>query len=429
MDSVIYQKKLNILLINRWVGYNEGGNEAHIQGLLVWLAKKGHTVSVITAQGDKLEKLKDLDKSKVKLFYIKSPTEYLTYNNSGIIHAALFLIRAFFKVVKLRNEGEKFDLVSVHFSLEALLARVLKIFFGYPYIMILAGDTYLEILEGKRADGTVHITNFMNQQSIKMGYSAKIIPKGFDLDIFHPNYDVSDLAVIHKNKPEDKILLTVCRLDPRKNLITMVEAMDIIVNQRKIQGIKWLIIGDGIERQFLENSVTRYGLTSNISFLGSMSNKTPELAKYYVLADLFVLPTLYEGFGWVFYEAMACGTPVITTTAGSNPEVVGETGVLVEPKSPEKLADAILSTLKDQKLMNDLQKKGFKKATGIPWEKQIVKYERYMMELNSKKCSSISCKLIVVGYMIIDSFSIFKYFIKNRAQTKGWDGRGQSGLN
>lgn len=421
-------KKLKILLINRWVGYNEGGNETHMQGLIKWFTKEGNDVTVITTEGDILEKMPEVTKH-----YINTPKGYYSYGLLGIINAALFNLLTFIKVLRLHFKGERYDLVSVHFSLEAVLARFIKLFLGYPYVMRLAGDTPLELLEGKRADGAIHVSHFMNEQSIKMGYSAAVIPKGFEFDKFNPNLDVRDLVEKHKTNQNEKILLAVCRLDPRKNLITLIEAMDILVNRENLNDIKLLIVGDGVERQFLENSVARYGLKEKVEFLGKIPNKDPLLPKYYVLADLFVLPTLYEGFGWVYFEAMACGTPVLTTKAGSNLEVVGEDGVLVEPKNPEILAKAIVKTVYNDKLLHDLRQKGLKKATSIPWEKQIKKYEAYYRAVSEKKCNSIACRLTVLGYIVMDVFSIAKnvlsgtIFNKESKKDSVWLG-GQAGL-
>ncbi len=422
-------KKLKILLINRWVGYNQGGNETHMQELMEWFLKKGHEVTVITTNGTALDKIDGLEK-----IYVNTPKGYYSYGLSGFFYAGLFLIKCFYKVLRLRMKGRVFDVLSIHFSLEAVLARLLKLVFGYPYVMVLAGDTSLEIIEGKRANGAIHISNFMNDQSRKMGYSGVVIPKGFDLTRFNPNTNVDDLKLKYQIKPNEKILVSVCRLDPRKNLITLIEAMDIIVNREKIDEIRLFIVGDGVEKQFLENSTTRYGLNRFITFVGALPTKDVELTKHYVLADLFVLPTLYEGFGWVYLEAMACGTPVLTTKVGSNPEIVGSNGILVEPKNPETLARAIVKAVYNERLLAELKQRGFQKAKSIPWEKQIQEYEEFYTDVSSEKCNNVLCKLTVLGYIIIDAFSIVtkslkaSLYSKLKKNTSLWTGEDQVGL-
>src|SRR6185369_15404124 len=129
--------------------------------------------------------------------------------------------------------------------------------------------------------------------------------------------DFSDLAA-KWNTAGKKVILTVCRLDPRKNLITLVNAANIIVNQMHHKDFLFILVGDGVERPYLEENVQKLHLGDYVKFAGAVANTGDLLPKYYAMADLFVLPTLYEGFGWVFLEAMACKLPIITTTAGSN---------------------------------------------------------------------------------------------------------------
>jgi glycosyltransferase involved in cell wall biosynthesis len=176
-------KKLRILLINRWVGYNEGGNETHMKDLILKFSLAGHEVFVITTQGDALEFLGDT----VTCHYVTSPKKYYSYGLFGVLYAIIFNVKCFFKFIQLYMQGERFDVLSIHFSLEGILARFIKLFFGIPYVFVLAGDTYLELLEAKRADGKIQISNFMNQQCEKLGYSAEIIPKGIDLKKYNPN--------------------------------------------------------------------------------------------------------------------------------------------------------------------------------------------------------------------------------------------------
>ena len=125
--SEIYSKKLKILIFNRWVGYNEGGNETHIKDLIEWFSKNGHEISAITTSGDTLEKF-----NTVKKHYISAPKGYYSYGSLGLVYALLFLFKSFLKFTSLFLKGERYDVISVHFSLEAFLARKVKLFFGIP---------------------------------------------------------------------------------------------------------------------------------------------------------------------------------------------------------------------------------------------------------------------------------------------------------
>ncbi|MEW6716689.1 MAG: glycosyltransferase family 1 protein [Chloroflexota bacterium] len=98
-----------------------------------------------------------------------------------------------------------------------------------------------------------------------------------------------------------------------------------------------------------------------------------ELPAYYNAADIFVFPSLYEGFGVPVIEAMACGTPVIASNVSSLPEVVGPAGLLVDPRSPQEFAEAIQRVLKDKDLAFTLRQRGLERAQNFTWEKTAQK--------------------------------------------------------
>ncbi|MFA5792115.1 MAG: glycosyltransferase [Candidatus Paceibacterota bacterium] len=425
-------KKLNILFINRWVGYNEGGNETHIKDLMDQFSQKGHKVTIITTEGTALNYLKD----KIKIEFVKGKKGYFSnevFGIFGVFGALIFLIKCFVKFIELYLRGERYDLISVHFSLEAFLARFIKLFFGIPYVLVLAGDTSLELIEGRRADGKIAISNFMNDQCKKYRYSAEIIPKGIDLTRFSPDIDSYDLYRA-KGINGKSVVLTVARLDPRKNLISLIKAVDEIVNRKGIKNIVFYIIGDGIEKEMLEERIKEYKLEAYVKLEGAVENSDPVFAKYYAMSSLFVLPTLYEGFGWVYLEAMASGLPIITTKVGSNPEIVGDVGVLIEPKNPCLLADTIVNTLNDKSKLLEMKKKGLEKVKNYSWEAIMEKCENYYQEISKKKCDDLDCKVKVLGYVIIDMVEIVLdgigdliASIRNKSKDE-WTGLGQEGI-
>ncbi len=425
---MVSKNKLKILVINRWVGYNEGGNETHIKDLMAWFIKVGHEVHVITTKGDKLEHMR----GKLHLHYVNSKQGYYSYGALGIVFALIFDIKCLFKFLELYISGIRFDVMSIHFALEAVLARFIKLFFGIPYVMILAGDTPIELIEAKRADGKIQISEFMNDQCKKYGYSSEIIPKGFDLKRFNPEIETKDLIESLGVKGK-KIILTVCRLDPRKNLISLIESADIIVNKKKNKDFVFLIAGDGVERDLLLEEIKKHKLEGVVRLVGSVSNTSNLLPKYYAMSDLYVLPTLYEGFGWVFLEAMASGLPIITTNVASNPEIVGDVGKLVPLKNPKVLAETILETLNDRKELSKMTKLGLEKAQRFTWEEQIKKYDAYYFKVSKNKCNSLSCKLSVFSSAVRDISDLFISLIKDkvifnfRSKESNWRPAGQEG--
>ncbi len=88
----------------------------------------------------------------------------------------------------------------------------------------------------------------------------------------------------------------------------------------------------------------------------------------YSAAELFVFPSLYEGFGLPVLEAMACGTPVVTSNTSSLPEVVGEAGIMVEPRDVRALAQAMEQALTDELLWAEMRAKGLERAKRFTWE-------------------------------------------------------------
>lgn len=413
-------------MINRWVGYNEGGNETHTKDLLIKFNDVGHAMSVITTKGDSLSNL-----ANVKCYFINSPKGYYSYGLSGIFNAFLFDIKCFVKFIELYLKGQRFDIISVHFSLESLVARLIKLVFGIPYVFVLAGDTPLELICAKRADEKVQISEFMNKQCLKFGYSAHVIPKGFDLARYSPDVNADDLK--HNLGLEGKkIVLTVCRLDPRKNLSNLIDAADIIVNKLHRSDIVFLIVGDGVEKAKLEKEVLECKLQDFVEFIGNVPNLSEDHPKYYSMSDLFVLPTLYEGFGWVYLEAMASGVPILTTNVGSNSEVVGDVGVLVPPHDANILSNEIIKISDDDKLRESLKQSGLSKSKNYSWEQIFPKYEKVYQDASLLKCNFI-CRLKIILETLWDFWLIVASLLRDNVVFNNvssiWNGKGQSGAN
>jgi glycosyltransferase involved in cell wall biosynthesis len=132
--------------------------------------------------------------------------------------------------------------------------------------------------------------------------------------------------------PEQFTMLCVCRFYPRKRLELLLGAAS------RLRGLQFRIVGDGPERERLRAICREKELDETVHWLGNLSQD--ELAREYNRCDVFCLPSVQEGFGIVFLEAMAAGKPIVAARAGAVPEVV-EQGLLVEPESEEALADGI----------------------------------------------------------------------------------------
>jgi glycosyltransferase involved in cell wall biosynthesis len=118
-----------------------------------------------------------------------------------------------------------------------------------------------------------------------------------------------------------------------------------------------------------------------VRFLGFVPANT--LSILYRLADAFVFPSLYEGFGLPPLEAMASGTPVVTSNVSSLPEVVGNAAMLVDPYDVDSIANGIQTVLEDSAYREKLTKNGLKRSQIYSWERSVVKIKQIYDELGS----------------------------------------------
>jgi len=162
----------------------------------------------------------------------------------------------------------------------------------------------------------------------------------------------------------EKFILGVGTLEPRKNFSALIKAFVIV--KRKYPDYKLVIVGKpGWKHQDIERSVREFELENDVIFTGYM--KDEDLHHTYNLAEVFVFPSLYEGFGIPPLEAMASGCPVISSNAASLPEVVGDAALLIEPTSSHKISDAIISLIENPQLRNTLLEKGYHHAQKFSW--------------------------------------------------------------
>ena len=192
------------------------------------------------------------------------------------------------------------------------------------------------------------------------------------IDVVHNGVDTSfrplpadQVAAFRQQKglPE-RFALFVGTLEPRKNVVRLVEAY-----ARLPKGRPPLVLvgGKGWFYDEIFRRVEALELTGEVHFSGFVPAE--DLPLWYNAADLFVYPSVYEGFGLPALEAMACGTAVITSTASSLPEVVGKAGRLVDPTDTEALATAMEQVLGDREMQEQMQTAGLVQAAGFSWEK------------------------------------------------------------
>ena len=167
-----------------------------------------------------------------------------------------------------------------------------------------------------------------------------VVPVGVDHTVFRPYDDVV--------KRPGRLMVTSSSDVPMKGLVPLLEA---IAKLRVERDIDLIVIGQPKAKGRVANAMERLGLSDIVTTITGVSDE--ELARLYGEAEVAIVPSLYEGFSLPAIEAMSCGVPVVATTGGALPEVVGvsgETGLLVEPNDPDALVEAIRTLLDDAQL-------------------------------------------------------------------------------
>lgn len=177
-------------------------------------------------------------------------------------------------------------------------------------------------------------------------------------------------GIIKKYQLPHEFILSVGGLHPIKNIPRLLHAYCLALKD----GLKHdlVIVGVPMDRSHeIFQTLKVLGIEEKVIFTGPVSEK--DLVALYNAADLFVYPCLYAGFGLPPLEAMACGTPVITSNNSSLPEVVGDAGLFINPYNIKEVAESINSLLSDEKTKKKLTKKGLKRSKLFKWSDTAIK--------------------------------------------------------
>lgn len=175
-----------------------------------------------------------------------------------------------------------------------------------------------------------------------------IVPNCVNGDRFRPGAVPTELRERFGIRPDSRVLLSAARLDESERGKGVENVIAVLPRLRdRISGLRYVVVGDGSDRQRLERLATEAGVADLVRFAGRVSNE--ELPDFYRMCDCFVLPSAKEGFGIVFLEAMATGKPVIAGNkdGAADPLCDGELGWLVDPGSPDAIRDALIEALED----------------------------------------------------------------------------------
>jgi N-acetyl-alpha-D-glucosaminyl L-malate synthase BshA len=348
----------------KWIG----GTEIATYNIAKNLANRGHEVHVITS----------LDKGM--------PKEYVEdgfYVHRILFRKIVFLgILSFWLKIFWRLKEVDPDIIhvqSIAIGIPAFLSKnILKI----PYIVYGRGsDVYLHWsfkksiskLVIRNANAVIALTEDMKTEILKsLDIEISVIPNGIDLDKFK-NLSKKYFREKWELKEDEKIIAFVGTLRPVKGLKYLIQAMAIMI--KKDASIKLILVGDGGERKYLKTLVEELKIENNIKFIGKVANEN--VPQYMVASDVFVLPSLSEGFPIVSLEAMACELPIVASKVGGLPDIVknGVNGFLVEPKNPEQIAAKVLLLLGNNALKERISKNNKITIKGYSWERVVDRLE------------------------------------------------------
>jgi glycosyltransferase involved in cell wall biosynthesis len=217
--------------------------------------------------------------------------------------------------------------------------------------MSMALQAQLEAKHARRADLVITVSRYCADRlrELYRVRNAVVVPELIDLDLWRNLFRANPATP----DPRKFTVFSVCRFYPRKRLDVLLRAASLL--RGRIPQLEVRIAGNGPEYRRLHQMCFNLNLQSTVQWLGDVS--LSRLAAEYNCADIFCLPSVQEGFGIVFLEAMAAGKPIVAARAAAVPEVVRH-GILVEPENPEVLADGIFRLYRNADLRDSLSSAG-----------------------------------------------------------------------
>jgi UDP-glucuronate 4-epimerase len=279
----------------------------------------------------------------------------------------LYFILALRKGLKLYKEN-KFEVVhGVLESYAGLSAMLFKMFTGVKYLLTMQSGDSEEFMRKrtwfwypiykrvfKNADFIQTISQYLANRARKYGYRGlvKVIPNGVDLSGFNKDLSNNEKENLKKDlgiNENEKILITTSRLVEKNAIDDLIKAAKYLDFPFKL-----LILGRGYQEEKLKQLAKDLGLEDKVIFLGFVEYH--KISQYLKIADVFIRPSLSEGLGNSFLEAMLCQVPVVATPVGGIPDFLidEQTGLFCEVKNPESIADKIKKLINDDNLRKNI---------------------------------------------------------------------------
>lgn len=341
------------------------------------LAFKGHKITVLAPHQKGLSFFEIIEGVRVFRFrYAPSFLENLAYggemqkrvsrNPLNLLLFLLFLFSFFFRSFDLAKKKDV-DIISSQWWIPGgLVGWMVSLLSNKPLFVTLHG-TDLRILKGsrilkplakkvfKQANGVSCVSSFLKNYLVESGLVEKDKVRILPMPVDTKRFKTQKLL-----KRDKKTILCVARFTKQKGLDYLIEASKILLDKKFDFETK--IVGGGPEKDYLRKKIRELGLSERVFLFDSVPQE--ELFSHYLESDLFVLPSIEEGFGLVLVEAQLCGRPVIGTNSGGIPDIIEDnlTGLLVKPKDPLYLAKAMEKILADLCFAEKLAERGYRSA-------------------------------------------------------------------
>jgi len=364
-----------------------GGGGILAEELVKRLLERGHTVNVITwgkpsvqKSNPKLTVYRVCQSSKI------SPIQKLKFgflagrkarDLEGIIHGHIF----FFPLDKKRT------IYTFHVTQLGQLRALQRIKDKSVTIVIsmMLKKLYLiwERYIIKNSSKLIAISDTVKNELLELGAKPEqieVMPNTINLKNYHraSSKIVKQLRAKFTANPNTKIIFAIGRLSFIKGFQNLIKAIALV----KDSDIKLLIAGDGEYKRNLEKLTDDLKLTEQIVFLGKVPKD--KVKNFYSLVDVTVVPSLYDAFGLVLLEAMACGSPLVCTQICNFPLIAGEAAVYAKPHNPEDLAEKIRYVLSHPKKTKKMVEYGFKKVKDYSWKPYIEKLEKIYLKIHEQ---------------------------------------------
>jgi glycosyltransferase involved in cell wall biosynthesis len=243
----------------------------------------------------------------------------------------------------------------------------------------------------KSASRILAVSNFTKSEIEKLfGISYKhieVVYNAIDERFLRGHASETDRqALVERYQVTYPFLLYAGRIGPHKNLVRIIQSFAALKAELEKQSLfpdlKLIIIGDELSKHpDLRRTVIRHGVQNDVRFMGFVPIEM--LRVFYDAAKVFVFPSLYEGFGLQPLEAMAHGTPVVTSNTSSLPEAIGHAAVLVNPENVFEIMRALHRVLVDVSLREEMRRRGYKQVEKYSWDASAQRILQVYKEVTS----------------------------------------------